>query len=90
MENLPSPIVRPTPNYTKLFINNEWLDSASGKTFGVYDPTTGEKICEVAEADKADIDLAVAAASKAFDHKSEWRNIGPSVCGDKIYWMFYN
>jgi len=80
MENLPNPIVRPKPKYTQLFINNEWVDSASGKKFGTYDPTNGEKICDVAEADKSDIDIAVAAARKAFAHKSEWRNTAPSVC----------
>jgi len=53
---MPEPMVRPTPRFTKLFINNEWVDAASGKTFPTYDPTTGLKICEVAEADKADVD----------------------------------
>ena len=52
----PDPIIKPTPKYTKLFINNEWVDAVSGKTFSTYDPTNGEKICDVAEADKADID----------------------------------
>ena len=50
------PLVRPTPKYTKLFINNEWVDAVSGKTFSTYDPTTGEKICNVAGAAKADVD----------------------------------
>ena len=53
---MPSPIIRPTPKYTKLFIDNEFVDAASGKTFPTFDPTTGEKICDVAEADKADVD----------------------------------
>ena len=52
----PDPIIKPTPKYTKLFINNEWVDAVSGKTFSTYDPTNGEKICDVAEADKSDID----------------------------------
>ena len=52
----PDPIIKPTPKYTKLFINNEWVDAVSGKTFSTYDPTNGEKICDVAEADKADVD----------------------------------
>jgi len=26
--------------YTKLLINNEWVDSKSGKTFSVENPTT--------------------------------------------------
>jgi aldehyde dehydrogenase (NAD+) len=50
-----------------LFIGGKWLDSASGKTFPTLNPATGEKICDVAEGDKADVDKAVAAARKAFE-----------------------
>src|SRR5690348_13482946 len=50
-----------------LFIGGKWLDSVSGKTFPTLNPTTGEVICQVAEGDKADIDLAVKAARKAFE-----------------------
>jgi aldehyde dehydrogenase (NAD+) len=50
-----------------LLINGKWLDSASGKTFPTINPATGEVICQVAEGDKADIDMAVKAARKAFE-----------------------
>jgi aldehyde dehydrogenase (NAD+) len=50
-----------------LFIGGKWLDSVSGKTFATQNPATGEEICQVAEGDKADIDLAVKAARKAFE-----------------------
>src|SRR3954451_5554587 len=50
-----------------LFIGGKWLDSVSGKTFPTVNPATGETICHVAEGDKADIDLAVKAARKAFE-----------------------
>jgi aldehyde dehydrogenase (NAD+) len=50
-----------------LFINGKWQDSASGKTFATLNPATGETICQVAEGDKADVDLAVKAARKAFE-----------------------
>lgn len=36
----------------QIFINNEWQDSVSGKVFPAYNPSTGEQICEVQEADK--------------------------------------
>ena len=36
----------------QLFINNEFVDSASGKTFPTINPATGLKICDVAEGDK--------------------------------------
>src|SRR5262245_32042886 len=50
-----------------LFIGGKWQDSASGKTFATTNPATGETICQVAEGDKADVDLAVKAARKAFE-----------------------
>jgi aldehyde dehydrogenase (NAD+) len=53
---------------TKLLINNRWVNSVSGKTFATINPTTGEEICQVAEADAADVDLAVKAARAAYDH----------------------
>ena len=36
----------------QLFINNEFVDSVSGKTFPTVNPTTGEKIVDIAEGDK--------------------------------------
>ena len=50
-----------------LFIGGKFVDSVSGKTFAAINPATGETICQVAEADKADVDLAVAAARKALE-----------------------
>ena len=57
---------------TKLLINNKWVESASGKTFPTVNPSTGDVITQVAEADAADVDKAVAAARAAFDH-GPWR-----------------
>ncbi|KAJ3621494.1 hypothetical protein MTP99_003620 [Tenebrio molitor] len=51
--------------YTKLFINNEFVDAASKKTFPSFNPCNGQKIADVAEADKEDVDKAVAAAKTA-------------------------
>ncbi len=50
-----------------LFVGGKWQDSVSGKTFATLNPATGETICQVADGDKADIDLAVKAARKAFE-----------------------
>lgn len=65
----------PEIKYTQLFINNEWCDSVSGKTFATTNPSTGDVICHVQEGDKADIDKAVEAAKKAFEYGSEWRSM---------------
>jgi aldehyde dehydrogenase (NAD+) len=57
---------------TKLFINNQWVDAVSKKTFPVLNPANKEVIAHIAEADKADVDVAVKAARKAFQ---SWRNV---------------
>ena len=58
----PSLKLRSVSSPTKLLINNEWVDSRSGKTFPTLNPATGEEIAQIAEADAGDIDLAVTAA----------------------------
>ncbi len=52
----------------KLFIDGAYVDAQSGTTFESVNPATGEVIAHVAEASKADVDVAVAAARRAFDH----------------------
>ena len=54
-----------TPTATQLLINNRWIASESGKTFATVNPATGEEICQVAEADAADVEKAVRAARAA-------------------------
>nr|WCD24788.1 Tyr p 41 allergen [Tyrophagus putrescentiae] len=70
--------------YTKIFINNEWHDSVSGKTFPVVNPSTEEVIAQVQEGDKADIDKAVQAARNAFKLGSAWRKLDASARGRLI------
>jgi betaine-aldehyde dehydrogenase len=57
------------PRRYQLFIGGEWVDAESGKTFSTPNPATGAPLADVAEADKADVDKAVAAARKAFEGK---------------------
>src|SRR4051794_30115756 len=63
-----------------MLIGGKWVDSVSGKTFPTLNPATGETICQVAEGDKADIDLAVAAARKAFE-TGPWPKMNASERG---------
>src|SRR5271154_4517062 len=51
----------------KNYVNGQWVDSSSGETFPVYDPSTEEVIAQVASASAADVDKAVKAARAAFD-----------------------
>jgi succinate-semialdehyde dehydrogenase / glutarate-semialdehyde dehydrogenase len=57
---------------TRLLINNEWCDAASGKTLDVINPATGKPIGKVAHAGIADLDRALAAAQKGFE---AWRKV---------------
>jgi aldehyde dehydrogenase (NAD+) len=63
-----------------MFIGGKWVDSVSGKTFPTINPCTGEAICQVAEGDKADIELAAKAARKAFD-SGPWSKMPASERG---------
>uniref|UniRef100_A0AC35UBH7 Aldedh domain-containing protein n=1 Tax=Rhabditophanes sp. KR3021 TaxID=114890 RepID=A0AC35UBH7_9BILA len=69
------------PKYTKLFINNKFVDAHSGKTFDTVNPANNKLIAKVAEADKTDVDIAVKAARKAFELGSEWRTMDASQRG---------
>jgi aldehyde dehydrogenase (NAD+) len=66
---------------TKILVDNKWVDSVSGKTFETVNPATGEVLANVAEADAADVDLAVKAARKAFHSKAPWRKMSASERG---------
>jgi aldehyde dehydrogenase (NAD+) len=68
----------------KLLIGNRWRASESGKTFATVNPSTGEEICQVAEADADDVDLAVEAARAAFEH-GPWRKMKASERGRLLY-----
>ncbi|KAL5005492.1 hypothetical protein ScPMuIL_018948 [Solemya velum] len=81
----PEPNRNPEIRYTKIFINNEWHDSVSGKTFATVNPCTGEKICDIQEGDKADVDKAVKAARTAFECGSPWRTMDASKRGELLY-----
>ncbi|XP_023320894.1 aldehyde dehydrogenase X, mitochondrial [Eurytemora carolleeae] len=84
VSGVPKPITKPDVVHTGIFINNEWLDSESGKTFSTINPSTGEIICEVEEGDKADIDKAVDAATQAFRLGSPWRTMDASKRGNLL------
>lgn len=49
---------------TRLFINGEFVNSVSEKTFDTVDPATEKVICSVQEADAADVDKAVRIISR--------------------------
>ncbi|WP_182524781.1 aldehyde dehydrogenase family protein [Nocardioides dongkuii] len=75
------PASRPRPRFLdgapkQLFIGGEWRPAGSGQTLTTIDPMTEQVITSIASADAADVDLAVAAARRAFE-SDEWSAITP-------------
>ncbi len=68
----------------RLLIGGNWVDAASGKTFPTYNPATGQIAAQIAEADREDVERAVQAARRAFDH-GPWRRMTPSERGRLIW-----
>ena len=77
------PVESNTPRKYQLFIDGQWMDAISGKTFTTPNPATGENLAEVSEADKADIDKAVNAARRAFEGK--WSKMSARDRGRILY-----
>ncbi|UOF91731.1 aldehyde dehydrogenase family protein [Fodinisporobacter ferrooxydans] len=67
----------------RLFIGGQYVESISGRTFATKDPSTGEVLTYVFEADKEDVDRAVEAAEKAL--QGPWAKVTPSERG-KLIW----
>jgi aldehyde dehydrogenase (NAD+) len=66
-------------NSTLRFINNEFVKGQEGKTFDVINPSDESVITQVHEATEKDVDIAVAAARKAFE--GSWRQETPENRG---------
>ncbi|KAL1900929.1 aldehyde dehydrogenase (NAD(P)(+)) ald5 [Sporothrix stenoceras] len=79
---LKTPVTGEVTLDTGLFINNEFVRGAEGKTFEVINPATEEVITSVHEATEKDIDIAVDAARKAFE--GPWRKVTPQERGNLL------
>ncbi|WP_033292477.1 aldehyde dehydrogenase [Amycolatopsis jejuensis] len=62
---------------TAAFVDGERLEAKSGKTFADVNPATGQVVAEVAECGADEVDLAVAAARRAFDD-GRWSRLAPA------------
>jgi NAD-dependent aldehyde dehydrogenases len=67
----------------ELFIDGRWVAPKKKKYFATTNPANEKKIANIAYADESDVDLAVAAARKAFD--GVWSKIAPSERAKYIY-----
>ncbi|MPZ63276.1 MAG: aldehyde dehydrogenase family protein [Propionibacteriales bacterium] len=68
----------------RMLVDGEWVPSVKEATLDVYDPGTGEVLCEVPAGDEADADKAVMAARTAFAEQ-RWTGIVPETRG-RILW----
>ena len=51
---------------TRAYVNGQWVNAASGKTFDVINPATGELIAKVTDMDREDVRKAIDAANDAW------------------------
>src|ERR687885_110590 len=63
----------------QLFIGGEWRDASEGGTLAVEDPSTGEILCEVADAQPEDATAALDAAAEA---QQDWAKYPPRERGE--------
>ena len=69
----------------RLLIDGEWQDAADGRTFATIDPATEATITQVAHAGTEDVNRAVLAARRAFEHGSAWSRFTPRQRG-RLLW----
>ncbi|MBA1354813.1 MULTISPECIES: aldehyde dehydrogenase family protein [Staphylococcus] len=53
-------------NFTKQYINGQWVESSSGETLDVINPATEEVAGKIAKGNKEDVDKAVEAADNVY------------------------
>jgi succinate-semialdehyde dehydrogenase/glutarate-semialdehyde dehydrogenase len=77
---------------SKGYINNAWVDAASGATFDVINPATLEKLATVPEMGVEEVDRAVEAAAAAFveykktsaRQRARWLRKWSDLCHENI------
>ena len=86
-ESIEQTKVSARPNFpithNQLYLNGEWRDAHSGKTFAVIDPTTEAEIARVAEGTVEDVELAVKYAETAF--VGAWGQMSGHERGERLW-----
>jgi aldehyde dehydrogenase (NAD+) len=59
----------------KHFVDNRWVEAASGQTIDVIDPSDGKAFTQLARGGAADIEIAVKAARRSYE--SSWGLLAP-------------
>jgi succinate-semialdehyde dehydrogenase / glutarate-semialdehyde dehydrogenase len=69
----------------QLWIAGEWRDAGGGETLAIEDPSTGETLCDVADATPEDAQAAIDAAAGA---QAEWAATAPNERGEILWRAF--
>jgi succinate-semialdehyde dehydrogenase/glutarate-semialdehyde dehydrogenase len=69
----------------RLYIGGEWRDASGAGTLTVEDPSTGEALCEVADATPEDAEAALDAAVAS---QAEWAATSPNERGEILWHAF--
>src|SRR5579863_614353 len=64
------------------FVNGAWLQPSAGQYFDTTDPSSGEKIADIAQGSAADVEAAVKAARAAFP---KWQALTPHARARYLY-----
>lgn len=67
----------------ELFIGGKWVKPSSGNYYETFNPATEAPLAKIAHADQQDVDLAVAAARKAYDEV--WSKLSGKERGKYIF-----
>ncbi|CAI8056591.1 Cytosolic 10-formyltetrahydrofolate dehydrogenase [Geodia barretti] len=68
----------------QIFINGQFVDSISGKTYQPINPTTEQPICDISASGAEDVEVAIQAAQRAFD-SGPWRTMNARDRGKILY-----
>lgn len=68
----------------KMYINGEWIEGTSGKTFQSVNPATGAVNAEVCQSSLEDTKAAIDAAYTAFYETREWRDMDAQERSDMM------
>src|SRR5687767_3623396 len=67
----------------QMYVDGEWVNAGSGRSFDVMNPATGEAMARVPDAAAPDVDRAVRAARRAFDEG--WREVTAQERGRVLF-----
>ena len=70
-------------NAYQIYINGQWCDSSSGKSFDSLNPYTGESWASIPQCNASDVDAAVEAANTAFMSEA-WRDLTATARGKMV------